>query len=336
MTLLLNLVGPSGIHQSSDYRLTDIVTRHPIEDSFGSKQLHFDFSSWSAQISFTGIAEFGGRKTRDWISQTVGSMPRSAEVLTVMGSLAERATNELRAVPSHFRQLTIVVTVSERARPDRLFVLSCIDRPTGPPLAQALDQFSVYEFSSNRQEVLIFGVASAVGLADRKLLKDLNHGGRDPSKIRAVLAQINSRAAKRSNGFISEGCLVSSLLPDGTSASENFGLTPGVPADMVGSKDVAELIAKSLPGKRPTFVQSRGVRAEGKKEVTTPPMNVPEGDTLIVRTRGNPLFVTDAAGNTFTSMPGAPTPDEEDEEIGTGTEEARVLAELAVMVIVDL
>jgi hypothetical protein len=52
MTLLLNLVGPRGVHQSSDLRLTDVMTRRPIED--GSEQLHHMTNMWSAGISFTG------------------------------------------------------------------------------------------------------------------------------------------------------------------------------------------------------------------------------------------------------------------------------------------
>jgi len=63
MTLLLSLVGKSGIHLSSDFRLTDIGTRKPIEDVFGSKQLHFSFQSFTAYVSFTGIAQVGPLRT---------------------------------------------------------------------------------------------------------------------------------------------------------------------------------------------------------------------------------------------------------------------------------
>ncbi len=322
MTLLLNLIGPSGIHQSSDYRLTDIVTRRPVEDAYGSKQLEFSFASWTAQISFTGIAEVGGRKTRDWISQSINGTPQPAEVPTVMANLATRATNELRAVPRDSRQLTIVGTVSETGRPARVFVVSRADRPGGPPLGHALDQFVVYEFSSDKPQVFIFGLVNAVARADIKLLKNLNRGGRDPAEIRAALAEINSRSAKRSGGLISEGCLVTTVLPDGNIASENFGLTPGIPAHMTDSKEIAELIARSFPGKRPVFVQSRRVRPQGKSQVTTVPMNTLPGSTIIVKARGKsmPLFVTDPGGNTYTRMPGPLLTGEEDREVDSNTQ----------------
>src|ERR1700730_2545790 len=99
MTLLINLLGPRGIHQSSDYRLTDLVTRRPIEDEFGSKQLAHVASTWSAQISFTGFAQIGLRKTRDWILECLGHQPQSVDAATALSGLASTAAVELRHVP---------------------------------------------------------------------------------------------------------------------------------------------------------------------------------------------------------------------------------------------
>ena len=96
MTFLLNLLGPCGIHQSSDYRLTDCVTWNPIEDEFGSKQLAYVASTWSAQISFTGVAQVGQRKTRDWILECLRRPPQSVDAATALSGLASRAAVELR------------------------------------------------------------------------------------------------------------------------------------------------------------------------------------------------------------------------------------------------
>ncbi len=308
MTLLLNLVGPSGIHLSSDFRLTDILTHRPIEDSFGSKQLPFSFDSWSAHLSFTGIAEVSGRRTLDWLSQALQSMPRSAEPAAAMANLAAVATSEFRRIPKDLRQLTMVAGVIQSGRAAALFVLSCNERPDGPPLSVPLDQFDVYEYSCDSPQVLIFGYTSAVSTADRKFLKKLNRGRLDPEEIRAALARINARSARSSTGLISGGCLVTSVLPGGIVASENFGRTPGVPVHMVGSPDVAALITKSVQGK-PAFVQGREVRGKGVATLTTPSMNLSEGSTLIVQVRqqgpgsGTPLFLTDSKGDTLTMIP---------------------------------
>jgi hypothetical protein len=309
MTLLLNLVSPSGIHVSSDYRLTDIVTRGPIEDFFGSKQLSFSFDTWSVHLSFTGIAQIGGRKTLDWISEAMRNTPKSADPELAMATLAAAATSEFRRIPKSLRQLTMVAAMVRGGGPARLFVLSCSERPIGPPLATPLDQFEVYKFSADSPQVFVFGYTSAVSQADRKFLRKLNRGRDTPEEIRASLARINTRSAKRSHDLISPGCLVTSVLPGGNVASENFGCTPGIPAHMMVSPEMAKLIAKSM-GKRPTFVQSRGARAEKGSVLTTQPMNLSEGNMLTVQFRyqgpGSPMFATDTTGSAFTAFPGSP------------------------------
>jgi hypothetical protein len=127
MTLLLNLLGPRGIHQSSDYRLIKCATWSPIEDEFGSKQLAHVASTWSAQISFTGVADNGQRKTRDWILECLGHQPQSVDAATALSGLASTAAVELRRVPRKDWFLTIVATVHERSGATRLFVVSCAE-----------------------------------------------------------------------------------------------------------------------------------------------------------------------------------------------------------------
>jgi hypothetical protein len=299
MTLLLNLVGPRGIHQSSDFRLTDVMTRRSIEDQFGSKQLHHMTNTWTAWISFTGFAQIGQRKTRDWILESLKAAAGSADV--AMAELAATAALELRRVPRKDWFLTIVATVIESSPATRLFVISCVDRPAKPPLSQPLDHFEVYELSINNPQVLIFGSANTVTKADRKFLEKLNRGKADHAEIRRSLARVNARSAKRSNGTVSEGCLVSSTTLDGRNALENFGGTPGATADVAGSAQMLDVITKAHKGDRPTFRQGREATAAGMKEVTFEPINVLKGSTLVARLVGESpaLFVTDSSGNTF-------------------------------------
>jgi hypothetical protein len=299
MTLLLNLIGPDGIHQSSDYRLTNISTRQSVEDELGSKQVQFLAKAWSAQVSFTGIASVGSRKTRDWVLETLGRS-ETVDARTAVASLAETAAVELRAVAPKDWFLTIVATVIEKGHNARVFVVSCIDRPGQAPLSQPLDHFEVTEVLANAPTELIFGYTQAVRPADRRFLKNLNRRGTDEGAVRRALARVNSRSAKRSNGAISEGCLVSSTLLNGNSSSENFGGTPGAPVDVVGSTEMLEMLKKTQ-GPRPVMVQGRSGRFENVREASLGPMDVTEGSTLIVKTKADspPLFVTDSSGNTF-------------------------------------
>jgi hypothetical protein len=204
VTLLLNLIGPRGIHQSSDFRLTGVMTRRPIEDEFASKQLHHMTNRWIAWISFTGFAQIGHRKTRDWILDSLKRAAGSADA--AMAELAATAALELRHVPRKDWFLTIVATVIESGGAARLFVVSCVDRPAKPPLSQPLDRFEVHELSIDNPHVFIFGCAHTVTKADRKFLEKLNRGRADHAEIRRSLARVNARSAKRSNGTVSKGC----------------------------------------------------------------------------------------------------------------------------------
>jgi hypothetical protein len=301
MTLLLNLLGPRGIHQSSDYRLTDLETRRPIEDEFGSKQLEYAASTWSAQISFTGFAQIGQRKTRDWILECLGRQPQSVDAARALSGLASRAADELRGVRRKDWFLTIVATVRGRSGATRLFVVSCTDRPGKPPLNQPPDHFEVSEVSTAIPRVLIFGYTRAVTKADRKSLKQLSRSTLDQAEIRRALARINARAAIRSNGFVSEGCLVTSNTPDGGSASENYRQTPGITVDMVGSAEAFDVISEAH-GKRPVFIQSKGETRRGS--VTFDSSKLPKDSTLILKALADSWgFVTDNFGNTLTAVP---------------------------------
>ena len=222
MTLLLSLVGKSGIHLSSDFRLTDISTRKPIEDVFGSKQLHFSFQSFTAYVSFTGIAQVGPLRTVDWVSQTMFGLSQSITVEDAILELANAATAQFRNLPKQLRQLTMVIAVVLAQKPARLVVVTCNENPHGPALAEPLEQFAIYEFGTDRPEVFLYGYTGAVSSADRKFLKKLNRN-ESPEEVRAALARVNARSAKNSNGTISAGCLVTSILPGGHSELQNFG-----------------------------------------------------------------------------------------------------------------
>ena len=155
--------------------------------------------------------------------------------------------------------------------------------------------------------MLIFGCNHAVTKADRKFLKQLSRSTVNQAEIRGALARINGRSAIRSNGAISEGCLVTSHTPDGGSASENYGRTPGLTVDTAGSAEALEVISEAQRGKRPVFVQSKGVTWQGAptNEMTFEPPKFSKGSTGLVKVFGDaePLFVTDDVGNTLTRVP---------------------------------
>lgn len=306
MTLLINLIGPNGIYQSSDYRLTDRSTGKTVDDEFGSKQVHFLAKTWSAQVSFTGFAKIGSRKTRDWILDTFqGSVESAAHA--AMAKLAERATAELCGIPHKDWSLTIVATVVEKDHEPRLFVVSCNDRPGKPPLEQPLDHFEVTEVLADCPRELFFGYTRAVSGADRRFVKSLNKRRTDEAGIRRALARINARSAKRSNEMISAGCLVSSTMMEGFGAWENVGPAPGLPADIAGSEQMAELIRKAHDN-RPVL---RGGQFRQYKNVSQAALQIPDGPAgryLMAKVAADlpALCMTDDAGGTYKRTPKQP------------------------------
>lgn len=297
MTLLLSLVGKSGIHLSSDFRLTDVNTRKPIEDVFGSKQLRFSFHSFTAYVSFTGIAQVGQLRTVDWVSQAMSSLSQSMTAEDAILELANAATAQFRNLPKQLRQLTMVIAVVQTQKPARLFVVTCNENLHGPALAEPLEQFATYDLRTYRPETLLYGYTRAVSSADRKFLKKLKGYG-SSEEVRAALARINARSAKNSHGTISSGCVVTSILPGGHAEMQNFGGTPGL---LLSSPAEKEIFQQVLPGKQPVFIQAREARTSGAPTLTTRPMNITKGNALIVTFRSDkpPLFITDSGGNTF-------------------------------------
>jgi len=120
--------------------LTDVTSRRPIDDVPGSKQLLAMRRVWTADIAFTGIAQLGGTKTRNWISQAILSLPEESDVATVMENLALVGTQALRPLSPDTRKLTIFAAVTQSGNPFRLFLVSNISRPDGPALPKALDR----------------------------------------------------------------------------------------------------------------------------------------------------------------------------------------------------
>ena len=100
------------------------------------------------------------------------------------------------ALPRNLRQLTIVLAVTEKRKPSRLFVISSFDRPGWPPLGNTLEHLAAYEIPSDKPRAFIFGFKSAVSRADRKLLKNLSRSACDASGIRAALSGINRVAGR--------------------------------------------------------------------------------------------------------------------------------------------
>lgn len=237
---------------------------------------------WTAQISFTGIAEYAGQKTRDWILKVISETKQPLDIDEVARNLVALGQDFMAPIPRKQRILTILIAVVEHDKCPRVLLVSTSSPFVSPRLAQPQDCLTVFSRVPKKPILLVLGARESVIRHDRKLLKKLIRTKATPSEIQEALARVNNRAATspESRQLISAGCMVSSLLPDGRTYTRNFGSVEGFPETMMGGMNVLDPVRKHLrptPGKKITFVQSASSRGRGHS------LPAPEGAHRIVR-----------------------------------------------------
>jgi len=264
MTLLLSLVSPHRIFQSSDYRLTGFKggIAVPEEDVAGAKQLSIHSSGLTAQISFTGLARVGSLKTRDWLRDIANQASNASDPIDVDSlvlQIAQRGSAVVRTVSADYRSLTVVLAITQPGRKPRFILVSNIDRLDGPRRARPIDKLEVSQLSVSRARLFVLGFDVGVDDNPRRYLESLIRSGEDVQKVKEALHRLNVHAAKNPNskGFISEGCMVNCLNRDGSMSAQNFGSVAGIPDSFLGSFNMGEILRKGFPANDMTIRQSQ-------------------------------------------------------------------------------
>jgi hypothetical protein len=109
--------------------------------------------------------------------------------------------------------------------------------------------------------------------SSKKYLLNLLRHTHDAKIIKEALAAVNKSVAQnpKSRGSISEGCMVSTLLADGSTSRINFGEVAGIPDDFMGNTNVGQFLRKNLqaaPGRQITLVQSASAFRTGNEGYT--------------------------------------------------------------------
>ena len=204
MTLILTVANSKGVHQSSDFRLTDLVTGKLRSDSAGTKQIQATFPNFHLQLAFTGIAMIGKTRTIDWISDELKSFGPSASVQKICDALAKRSAKSLRQYPGY--AFTMVIAV---ATADKPFVVAVISNVRGEVVRGS---FAVSKRAITKPFYLVSGLRTCVTEEDRNRLEALARDTeRSPEEIIATLKSINSSAAANSHGYVSDQCWATSL-----------------------------------------------------------------------------------------------------------------------------
>jgi hypothetical protein len=295
VTLILTVANESGVYQSSDYQLTDLKTGTPISDRAGSKQIQASFQEIQLVLAFTGIATLSsGQRTVDWLADKLKCLPQEVRLQQICDVLAERAGATMR--PHGPRGvLEIVAAVAAVGEPFRVAVISNANWRKHPP--EAKSDFSIRVETIKKPFKLISGLRDSVAFGDRKRLEAVARKiGRSTEDIGAVLAGINAVSAKRSRGYVSEACWVTSQTRQGEglrTASQNIGQHVGNVHTIFAGFDLNAWVKKNFkakPGEEIKMVQSAHVLVgPGGGTHLSPPTGEPRRFTIAGAVGGGEL-----------------------------------------------
>lgn len=268
LTLILTLANASAIYQASDYQLTDGVTGRPLSDA-GAKQLGAHFKGLDVRVAFTGIASVaigaGRRPTIAFLADEIKAMAPDSSFEDVCASLATVSTEIVRPYGPK-GVLTLIVTATEIGRPARVAEISNMDWRGQKP--QAEPHFRTAIHTIVKPFALISGFRRAVSKPQQHRLRGLARDTTRPhTQVLEVLRQINAAAAKRSHGWISEGCWLTSQLVESQairSTAQNIGAHAGGVPILIGGLDITEFVLKNFepaPGQQIRLLQSASVSA---------------------------------------------------------------------------
>jgi hypothetical protein len=293
MTLILTVGNPRGVHQSSDYQLTNQDTGTPDSDRAGSKQLEAVFERLQLQLAFTGVAtvETGpsAQRTIDWLSNELKALPRDCDLDKICDALSKRCAAKMRPLGSR-AVLTLILTVAVIGEPFRVVTITNVDWRQRPP--RAMSQFKTGTHTIGKPYVLISGYRACVPLREVNRLKALARtaGNKSPKEIIDELSAINVIAARDSGGYVSEECWVTSQVTDGRarrSATRNVGEQGGSIPSVQAGMDLTDWVMKNLraaPGKEIRLVQGASVIVGPGDLVPVPP---PEGKPWTFKLTGS-------------------------------------------------
>jgi hypothetical protein len=259
MTLIVTIVGPTGIHQSADFRLSRIErcadgTCVEVQPN-SSKIVCLRYEKWSGLLTYCGIGLWNGKRTDEYATEWLVGLPNSSSTFQdVVETIHKRGTAWIAGIQRSLgkEQIHSFVLSGYEGGAPVIAIVSNYQTLTGR-IAPICNELKVdIRRSATGAHVLVSGIRSAVPEATRRRLKRLVKIGTDANVIRHELGNINRLAARSplaKNG-ISTSCLAYSLDVHGGGAGEVHGDVPGplIPRMVLGGIDVANSVARIFPG----------------------------------------------------------------------------------------
>lgn len=224
MTLVLTLASEHEVHMTCDFKLTNARTGKPLSVD-AHKLVPIGLSTLQAVVGVTGLATLDGEKIGNWIAQRTTQLGFGATLDSLLESLRE-ASDALERVPideRRYRHLTFVIGAIQGSQ-SVIVLLSNYQNFRGQFIADGAIPGSDLLLDMIRPSgprLVVAGQVRSVRKEERKALERLLRGGSPPDVIRGRMAEINKRAASRTE-YVSEGCYAATELATGHGMTEPF------------------------------------------------------------------------------------------------------------------
>ena len=251
MTLNITIVSPRGIHQSADFRLTDLRATPsgdflPIADN-SPKLVSVTYRHWAGFISYCGIGRWNGRATHDFLREWLENRGPNQDFSQIVEAISDCGSKWMAVIDAALGKSsphTFIAAGFENGKPRVAFV-SNRHTTKGPIPGEPPTALVVSHGSDPGSHVYVTGLDSAVSRASRIQLRRLVDGGAASRAIRSTMARVNALSSTRAearNG-ISPSCYCYSLDPLGGGAGELYGSVTGplAPIQIMEGQDMGRL-----------------------------------------------------------------------------------------------
>ncbi|SEH00491.1 hypothetical protein SAMN05444920_116226 [Nonomuraea solani] len=246
MTLNVTVASRSLSVQTSDFRLTRGDTG-AIVSSSAQKQVVLHYTGWSGLLCYTGLASWGSHDTAKWLGRILEHLPGQRSMRDVVERVRDEGNIWLKTVPAEHRWHTFTLMAYEGPVP-HLYAISSFQSLQGADLAAPREYFFISHARVRGIKHFVTGQSMHVEDDEVRNLKDEVARRRDPVIIREAAAELNRRVANKAGDVVSESCIASHMLPDGSGEAQVFGDLNDkfIPSMIIKGMNVAPYAPKAL------------------------------------------------------------------------------------------
>ena len=266
MTLNITVVTRDCIYQSADYRLTDQKTNQTI-DFETQKIVLVNTFGWTASVCFAGRGRTHDLDVSDWLVEHINSIQPDDPFERLLDELLQ--ANDWLSSLSGDRRHTFSVGAFVGSQP--MFALvSNFEQPSGYTALNASTSLSVFEVRPTKPTIFLSGQKRAVTRDERRWLIRLATKNPEPQRMYSALAEVNRRAATRTNE-VSSACFTAyvRLTGEGGGHIHDMGDRPFLPKFAIPAparEAITQLLDQQIGSGRARFVGMSTGRVDSSSE----------------------------------------------------------------------